>query len=68
MGSAIGKKLNAKHRRTRGTHEEGEVINDPKDWIVNWLVDDRDNCLEMFNQLSDDQKAELNNCFGDGNA
>ena len=45
-----------------------QQITDPKDWIEGLLIAQRDDTLEKYNALTDEQKQEINNCFDDGDA
>ena len=66
MGNLGGKGLSVKYKATRGTHEPGDLIVDPKDWVEEMMKADRDATMEKFNQLTPDQQQAFENCFGDG--
>ena len=66
MGNLGGKGLSVKYKATRGTHEPGDNITDPKDWVEEMLKADRDATMERFNALTPDQQQAFEDCFGDG--
>ena len=47
---------------------EWPIISEPLDWLEYHLVKNRDQTMELFNQLTDERKEQLNNCFDDGDA
>ena len=49
MGNLGGKGLSVKYKATRGTHEPGDLIVDPKDWVEEMMKADRDATMEKFN-------------------
>ena len=42
MGNLSGNGLAVKYKATRGTHEPGEFISDPKDWVEELMKTDRE--------------------------
>ena len=52
----------------RGSHEDGDPIEDPRDWFEALLVSQRADTETMYGNLTEAQKTALNNCFDDGNA
>ena len=45
---------------------EAPVIKDPKDWFEKYLIVHRDETIELYNGLTDEQKQLILNCFDDG--
>ena len=60
--------VQVKYKAMRGSHEDGDIIEEPRDWFEALLVSQRDDTMVMYEALSDDKKEALNNCFDDGNA
>ena len=52
----MGNKLKIVYRDMRGSHGEGEIIEDPGDWLEALLVSQRDEYKVMYNGLSAEQK------------
>ena len=52
----MGNKLTVKYKATRGSHEVGDIIEDPKDWFEALLVKQRDGTMLMYERLSAEQK------------
>ena len=44
------------------------IIEEPKEWIEFHLVQSRSQTMDLYNQLTDERKEQLNNCFKDGDA
>ena len=66
MGNLSGNGLAVKYKATRGTHEPGDTINDPKDWVEELMKGDREGTMKMFDNLTAAQQQTLEDCFGDG--
>merc|ERR1712073_142643 len=61
--------VQVKYKAMRGSHEDGDPIEEPRDWFEALLISQREDYTEgMLATLTEAQKAELNNCFDDGNA
>ena len=64
----MGNKMQITYRATRGAHQQGDPVVDPKDWLTELLKNQREDTMAMYNSLTNDQKAALDNCFSDGDA
>ena len=51
----MGTKL-VKYKAIRGSHEVGDIIEDPYDFFEALLVSQRDDTMLMYNRLSAEQK------------
>ena len=60
--------VQVKYKAMRGSANPGDVIEDPEAWCRMILIEDRDHWVELFNNLPEDQRQALDNCFEDGDA
>ena len=60
--------VQVKYKAMRGSHEDGDIIEEPRDWFEALLVSQREDTEAMLANLTEEQKTQLNNCFDDGNA
>ena len=60
--------VQVKYKAMRGSHEENDIIEEPRDWFEALLISQREETEKLLANLTEAQKTELNNCFDDGNA
>ena len=58
--------VQVKYKAMRGSHEEGDPVEEAKDWFENTLISQRDEFMAMYNGLPEDKQQQLKDCF-DGN-
>ena len=58
--------VTVQYKASRGSHLEGDPIDDPKDWLNCLLSEDFDSTKEMYDTAPADVQAEIDSIF-DGN-
>ena len=59
--------MEARYRNNRSIPwEECDIIEDPRDWLNYHLVLNRDETMEKYNGLTDEQKQQIHDCWEDG--